>query len=212
MIRNIFIAWRSNSGERRYIIARIQRNANGILFEYMPDFDKAKKEGLDFFFGFKDEKKLNPHEIYNLLSLRVISKDRPDRNEFLKFWEAEGIEDTFDLLGLTQGKSPTDNFEFLADFLTEDTKKLTFVTDLAGLTHLQLKSGLIKKGEILSYKYEKNNEYDNKAIAVYKGDIKVGYIKQIHNKVFDMKRKLKLTVKAIDENGVTKQIYIKVEK
>jgi len=212
MIRNIFIAWRSKSGERRYIIARIKRTASGISFEYMADFEKAKKGGLDFFFGFKDEKKLNSTEIYNLLSLRVISKDRPDRNEFLKFWEAEGVDDTFDLLGLTQGKSPTDNFEFLADFLTEGTKKLTFVTDLAGLSHLQLKSGFVKKGDILSYKHEKNNEYDNKAIAVYKGESKVGYIKKIHNKVFDMKRKLKLTVKAIDENGVTKQIYIKVEK
>ncbi len=212
MIRTIFIAWRSKSGERRYIIARIKRNVSGISFEYMPDFDKAKKVGLDFFFGFKDEKKLNPTEIYNLLSLRVISKDRPDKNEFLKFWEAEGVEDTFDLLGLTQGKSPTDNFEFLADFLTEDTKKLTFVTDLAGLSHLQLKSGLVKKGDILHYKQEKNNEYDKKAVAVYKGDIKVGYIKQIHTKVFDLKRQLKLTVKAVDENGVIKQIYIKVEK
>jgi hypothetical protein len=212
MIRNIFIAWRRKSGERRYIIARIKRNASDISFEYMPDFEKAKKDGLDFFFGFKDEKKLKPTEIYNLLSLRVMSKDRPDRNEFLRFWEAEGVEDVFDLLGLTQGKSPTDNFEFLADFLRVKTKKLTFVTDLAGLSYLQLKSGLVKKGNILTYRIEKNNEFDKKAVAVYKGDLKVGYIKQIHTKVFDLKRKLKLTVKAVDENGVTKQIYIKVEK
>jgi hypothetical protein len=212
MIRNIFISWRKKAGERRYIIARIKRTANGISFEYLKDFEKAKKDGLDYFFGFKEEKKLNPDDIYKLLSLRVISKERPDRNELLSFWEADGVEDTFELLGLTQGKSPTDNFEFLADFLTDKNKKLTFVTDLAGLSHLKIKSGTIKKGDELEYKHEPSNKHDKKAVAVYMGDIKIGYIKQIHTKAFDLKRKLKLTVKAVEENGIIRQIFIKVER
>lgn len=210
MIRTIYIAWRQRSEEKRYLIARIKRTANGISFQYLRDFEVAKRDGLDFLFGFKDENKLTPAEIQSLLSLRVISKDRTDKNEFLKFWEAEGVDDTFDLLGLTQGKSPTDNFEFLADFLTTGRHNITFVTDLLGIEQLKLKAGLVKVGDILNYEINNISTKTNTSIFVNK--IKVGNIKPIHSRVFESKRKLKLTVKAVDENEFIKQIYIKVEQ
>ncbi len=210
MIKNIYVSWKKQSSTKRYIIAQIKRDQNILSFEYLPDFKKAKKEGFDFFFGFKDEKKMNSNEISNLLSLRIISKERPDRNEFLKFWEATNVSDTFDLLALTQGKSQTDNFEFLADYSTDDNKNLNFVTDLSGVTNLQLKAGSIKKSDILVYKREKDNDSDD-AVAVYVGNNKIGYIKQIHCRIFHSEKKLNLTIKAIDENGFIKQIYIKVE-
>lgn len=212
MIRTLYIAWRAGIGKRRFIIAKIQRIANGVSFDYLPGFKDAQKAGLDFFFGFKDTSNLSSNELENLLSLRVISRDRPDSDEFLRFWEADGIDDIFDLLALTQGKAPTDNFEFLADYLTVKEDELSFVTDLAGLSHTKIEKGTLIIGDILRYTHEYENENDKDAIAVYKGDRKIGYIKQIHNRIFKLKRKLKLTVKAIDENGSVKQVFVLVEK
>ncbi len=212
MIRVIYISWRKQVGDRRHIIAKIKRNVSeGISFEYLEGYEDAKKDGLDHFLGFKDAQKLTSETIDHLLSLRVISKERPDRNGYLSFWEAENIEDNFDILGFTQGKTQTDNFEFLADYQYQ-SNELKFVTDLANLSRLKLPAKTLLKGDELTYKLEKNNLFDKFAVCVYKGDIQVGYIKKIHNKVFHQKRKkIKVTVKAVDENGTVKQVFVKVE-
>lgn len=212
MVSTIYISWRKKLGEKRYIIAKIRRNVNGISFGYTKEFQEAKKDGLEHFLGFKDAETLTAKKIETLLSLRIMSKDRPDRPEFLQFWEAEYVVDIFDMLAFTQGKSPSDNFEFLADFLTVKTNKLTFITDLAGLSYLKISAGTVKIGDKLTYKKEIDNVFDKNAIAVFWGNVKLGYIKRIHNKVFNLKRTLQLTVKAIDQNGIIKQIFVKVEK
>lgn len=213
MIRVIYIAWRKQAGDRRHIIAKIKRNVSeGISFKYLEGYEDAKKDGLDHFLGFKDAQKLTPETIDHLLALRVVSKERPDRNRYLSFWEAEKLEDNFDILALTQGKTQTDNFEFLADYKHQPNENLKFVTDLANLSRLSLPAKTLLKDDVLTYKLEKNNKYDNYAVCLYKGDIKVGYIKKIHNKVFHQKRRnMKLTVKAVDENGVIKQVFVKIE-
>lgn len=213
MIRTIYITWRKKTGDRRYIIAKLKRNVEGITFSYTKGFEEAQQAGLDFFSGFKNIEKINSQEIENWLSLRLISKERPDRHEHLAFWEIENTLSSFDEIAFTQGKSPTDNFEFLADFLFVKSKKLVFVTDLAGLSHLKIPIGQIKVGDVLSYQREYNNPMDQYAIAVFKNDLKIGYIKQIHNRIFaKLKRKLHITVKAVDENGFIKQVFVKVEK
>lgn len=212
MIRCIYISWRKQIGEQRYIIAKIKRNVSeGIVFKYLKGFEDAKKDGLDFFLGFKDESKLSPESVSNLLSLRTISKERPNRNEYLDFWGARNVNDIFDILGLTQGKSPTDNFEFLARFYPEPG--LTFVTDIASLSHQKLPVGTLIVGDKLTYRPEPANKFDKKAVAVFKGETKIGYIKKIHNEVFLDKTKHypKLTVQALDENGIIKQVFVKVQ-
>jgi hypothetical protein len=211
LIRVIYISWRKQIGDRRYIIAKIKRNvSDGISFEYLNGYEEAKKEGLEHFLGFKNTQKLTPQSIEHLLALRVISKERPDRNGYLNFWEAGNVKDDFDILALTQGKTQTDNFEFLAEY--HPKKDLKFITDLANLSRLKLPPKTLAKGDILTYKLEKTNQFDKYAVCVYKGNVAVGYIKKIHNQVFHRTRKpLKITVKAVDENGVTKQVFIKVE-
>ena len=186
-----------------------------MSFKYLDGFASAQEEGLNNSFGFgKDADKLSSSEIQSILNLRVISKEKADKQDFLQFWEVDRFikDDTFILLALTQGKSPTDNFEFLADFSdVEKKRKINFVTDLSGLSHMQIGKGVVKKGDTLTYKAEPSNEYDDKAIALYKDDLKIGYIKKIHNRVFSKWQNLKLTVKVVDENGRIRQIFVKIQ-
>lgn len=211
MVRVIHIAWREKIGKRRYIVAKVKRNAHGIAFKPFTDaMNRAKEAGLDYLAGFHDLSKVTNQDVSQLLSHRVISKDRPDRKSFLDFWEASGTEDIFDILALTQGKSPTDNFEFLAEFYPKRGTK--FVTDLAGLSHKKIEKGILNEGDILTFKKEKDNPKDKYAIAIYKGNLKIGYVKQIHNHFFHcLKHHVKLSVKALDQNGYVRQVFMLVE-
>ena len=114
------------------------------------------------------------------------------------------------MLAHTQGLNPADNFEFLADF--HPMEKLVFLTDLAGLTELKLNFGSVEVGDTLMYKFEKNNIFDPKAVAVYNCKLKIGYIKKIHLNIFHkaLKYKINLTIKAIEHNGFIKRIFVKI--
>lgn len=217
MVDIIFIAWRKKSGGRRHLIARIKRTAFGFTFEYREkDYAKAKTDGLEYISGFQDIDRLKTkgiiqeNDMLRLLSLRVIGIDKSDSKHFLDFWEASNTREVFELVALTQGKSPTDNLEFLAHF--HPKKNFKFVTDLAGLTHLSLPKGSLEIGDKLTYERDHTNEFDPRAIAVFNKGSKVGYIKQVHNKIFcESKKPIALTVKALEQNGLIKQVFVKAE-
>jgi hypothetical protein len=211
MVRTIYIAWRQKASEPRYIIAKIKRNkSGGILLEYLKDFESAKEKGLDYFFGFRNEN-LTPLEIENRLSHRIISKERSDRMEYLEFWNAQNTNGIFDVLALTQGKAPTDNFEFLADFYPVKQKKFKIVSDIAGLSNLKLNAGELKEGDILTYQ-KTPSEFDKDAVTLFKNDKIVGYIKKIHNRIFRDNQKMNIVVKTVHENGIIKQAFITISK
>ncbi|MEY4538539.1 MAG: hypothetical protein RLZZ306_296 [Bacteroidota bacterium] len=211
MIRVIYISWRKQAGSRRHIVAKIKRNASGVIFQPFPRvLEQAKADGLDYLAGFHDLEKVTNKDVTQLINHRVIGKDRPDRQQFLSFWEAENATDNFEILALTQGSSPTDNLEFLGEYHPQKGTK--FVTDLAGLSHIELPKDFLKIGDKLSFKMEKDNPVDRKAVAVYRENVKVGYIKQIHCRFFqDLKHPVSLTVKALDQNGRIKNVFIVVE-
>ncbi|HXC05657.1 MAG TPA: hypothetical protein VNZ86_12935, partial [Bacteroidia bacterium] len=126
-------------------------------------------------------------------------------------WEANDVTDKFSLLALTQGLMPTDNFEFLGLF--NPTKHFRFVTDLAGLSHISLEKGTVSVGDTLTYETEFSKQaFRELAVKIYKGSQHVGYIKNIHNNVFiKSKGLIKLSVKAIEQNGVVKNIFVLVD-
>uniref|UniRef100_UPI00404849B6 HIRAN domain-containing protein n=1 Tax=Roseivirga sp. TaxID=1964215 RepID=UPI00404849B6 len=83
---------------------------------------------------------------------------------------------------------------------------------MAGLSKLKLSANSVKPGDILTYKLEPNNEFDDKAVKVFKNDLEVGYLKKIHSRIFYKQKGdlLKLVVKAVEQNGLIKRIFVKV--
>jgi hypothetical protein len=213
-IGHIYLCWRKGQGERRHIVGVLKKNATeGVRFEYLKKgVETAKKEGFAPYPEFPDLNKQYSENVVEIFGQRIIKSERSDIQDFLDFWEVEHKfkDEKFYLLAHTQGLSPTDNFEFLADY--NRVKSLRFLTDLASLSVLKLPAGSIQKGDLLTYRLEKNNPYDKEAVKVFKGDKHVGYIKKIHSKVFHRKGNglFKLTVKAIEQNGIVKKIFVKV--
>jgi len=213
-IGHIYLSWREGLGKRRHIVGVLKRNATlGIRFSYIhKGVEAAKKDGFSPYTEFPDFEKEYTENVLEVFGQRIMKSERSDISDFYDFWEIETKykDDKFYLLAHTQGLNPTDNFEFLADY--NPSKNLRFLTDLAGLSTLKLPASSIMPGDILTYKLESDNKFDDKAVKVFKGDIQVGYIKKIHSRVFYKQKGslLKLVVKAVEENGVMKRIFIKV--
>lgn len=211
-VREIHLSWRKGRGSRRKIVGVLKRTSvNGITFKYLENgSESAKAEGFEGYPGFPlDYNKTYFEDDLDIFSLRLIPFDRKDNKYLLQFWEASDIKDKFELLALTQGILPTDNFEFLGLFYFE--KKFKFVTDLAGLSHLSLEKNSVQTGDILNYKIEMSkNAYLDKAVKVYKHDKHIGYIKNIHNNIFVKSKPdaIKLIVKEIEQNGFIKNIFV----
>jgi len=210
MIKDIYATW-GRTESRRYVIAHISRtNDNKLSFSYNRNgLYEAQKEGLEYFVGFrKNADKISSERIEDILSLRVISDKRPDRMELLNFWEVPQFTDKIDILAFTQGKSPTDFYEYIPDFTTYTEKSFTFVTDLIEVEKLNLTANEVKIGDKLKLLILSNGV----SVINYKNEI-VGKIKIIHELPFIAGFRANLTVKAIymSHSNVIKRIFVKVD-
>lgn len=210
----IYLSWREGIGKQRHIVGILKKNAmQGVRFEYLPKgVEEAKKDGFSLYTEFPDLGKIYDGNVLEIFSQRLIKSERSDISDLFDFWEIDSKykDDKYYLLAHTQGLNPADNFEFLADY--NPNPSLRFLTDIASLSIQKLPADSIKVGDILSYSLEKNNEFDNKAVRVFKGNLEIGYIKKIHSRVFHKYKgdKLSLLVKAVEQNGIIKRVFVKV--
>ena len=210
----IYVVWRKGVGGRRTAIGEIVKTIEGKhTFKYFPKaIGMQKNDGFTPYTEFQNLQKVYNENVAEIFGQRLTKSDRPDIDSFYKFWEVdvEKIKDKFYLLGKTQGLVATDNFEFLADF--KYFKGISFLTEIAGLSITQLSKGTLQIGDVLHYELEPKNEKDKLAVKVFKGNLHLGYIKKYNSKIFhDVPTgELKLTVKAIDQNGILKRVFIRV--
>lgn len=214
-INRIYLSWRKEKGSRRNLVGVLKRTANeGITFEYTKiGVEKAQKDGFNGYPGIPlDISKKYKENSLDIFSLRLLPLDRADSKKHLSFWHAEKEEDKFNILALTQGLSASDNFEFLGLYHPE--KGFRFVTDIAGLSHLEepLTKDSIHVGDPITYEIERSEHaYKGLAVKLYKGNLQLGYVKNIHNAIFiNSKYKLDIQVCAIDQNGTIRQIFVQV--
>jgi len=210
----IYVIWRKGVTHPRHAVGVLEKTPEGKhLFRYLPQAAELQvKEGFTPYTEFQDLDKTYNGNVAEIFGQRLTKADRSDIASFFKFWEvdAEKSADKFYLLGKTQGLVATDNFEFLADYKV--CPELHFLTELAGLSQMKLERGALQIQDELTFKKDPDNQYDQFAVRVYKEDRHVGYIKKYHSKVFyepgaDL---LKLQVKALEQNGVIKRVFIKV--
>ena len=211
-IGNIHLIWRTGKGSRRISVGTIKKSASeGIRFQYNQEgVDEAKALGFVHYEGFPDINKIYTENVIEIFGQRLMRSERPDLQDFYNFWNIDQCkkEDKFYMLAFTQGLLPTDNFEFLANFNPVDD--LSFVTEITNLSEAQITSDKVFIGDILRYELEPNNQYDNKAVKVFKGELYLGHIKLIHCKVFHKTSKqFDLIVQGVEKNGVLKRIFVK---
>lgn len=211
----IYLSWRPGAGRERRIVGLLRKDDYGkFTFRYVPEgIKQAKNEGFSSYTEFPDLDQKYNATVLDVFAKRLMRPERSDIQSFYDFWEIESrfANDKFYLLAHTQGLVPTDNFEFLADY--KPVPGLHFLTDLANVPDHKLPAGSVTKGDSLRYELDPRNDFDEHAVRVFKGNIEIGFIKKIHCRVFHKLPPggLILTVKALDQNGVIKKIFAKVE-
>ncbi|MDI5948574.1 hypothetical protein [Flavobacterium yafengii] len=213
-IGNIHLIWRPGKGSRRISVGTIKKSASeGIRFQYNQDgVEEAKKLGFVHYEGFPDtsKDKIYTENVIEIFGQRLMRSERPDLHDFYDFWNIDlsKREDKYYMLAFTQGLLPTDNFEFLAHF--NPVENLSFVTEITNLLESQIPSDKVSIGDDLRYELEPNNQYDNKAVKIFKEDLYLGRIKLIHCSVFHKTSKqFALIVQGTEKNGVLKRIFVK---
>lgn len=214
LIGNIYLTWRKGKGERRIPIGVIKRNkTQGTRFHYIQEGVKdAEKFGFSIYEGFPEISTTYSNNVIEIFGQRIMRSERNDIKDFYDFWliDKNQIKDVYYMLAYTQGILPTDNYEFLAEF--NSAKDLKFITEISGLSKLEISSGSLKRGDTLSYKKDSQNPYDKYAVKVFKGELFLGYIKIIHNRVFHRsKRKFKVSVQHIEKNDFLNRVFLKIE-
>lgn len=209
----IYLVWRKGAGHGREIVGTLERGREGnIFFSYVPNIDEMTKKGFTPYLELQDLHKTYNGNVVDIFAQRLTKADRPDISRFYDFWEVDRqqADDKFYLLGKTQGLVPTDNFEFLAEYHMEPG--VHFLTEIAGLSMRKIERGQIVNGDFLTFRLEPSNESDPFAVKVFKHDLPIGYIKKVHSRIFYEKEasKLRLMVKALEQNGTIKRIFVKV--
>ena len=210
----IVLVWRKGSGSRRIPVGDLVRKPEGkFVFKYRPEVENLiKTEGFVPYTEFQEITKEYNGNVLDIFAQRLIKPDRPDIGSFYKFWEVDEskADDKFYLLGKTQALLPTDNFEFLAEY--HGTSDVHFLTEIAGLSKTMPVKGTVSRGDLLRTELEPGNGTDSYAVKVFKNNFFLGYIKRFHNAIFYEKRKseLKVQVKALEQNGIIKRIFVRV--
>jgi hypothetical protein len=212
----IYLSWRQGQGCRRHIIGVLDKDQSSkFSFQYiLENIEGAKKEGFSTYTEFPQIDRVYNGNVLDIFGQRLIKSERSDIQGFYDFWEIEPQykDDKYYLLAHTQGLSTTDNFEFLADY--NPIEGLHFLTELAGLSQKKLPIGSLQVGDSLQILLEPENSQDPLAVKVLKAGQEIGHIKKVHCKVFHKPggEKLQLSVKALDQNGFIKRVFVKVHE
>ncbi|MFN8437544.1 MAG: hypothetical protein U0V72_07870 [Cytophagales bacterium] len=212
---NIYLSWRKGSGHSRHIVGVIKTSAkNGVTFNYLSskELEKAKADGFLYYTEFPELDKTYNTSVLEIFGQRLFRSERSDYLEFLSFWGIESIhkDDIAYLLAHTQGIVPTDNFEFLADFMV--TKDLKIVSEIASLTYTKVPSSAINIKTELKWKTNPSI-HDKFQVDLYAPNgLLIGHVKKIHSKVFFNKRSnnIRVYVKSIEKNGILKRVFIEI--
>lgn len=219
ILKKIYLSWRPGKGDGRYLVGVFSReNSSGddIVFNYQTDeVAKANEKGFYNYPEFPDINKEYKTNIKTALSLRLMPKTRADRNDYLSFWNAnvDGL-DWFDELGFTQGELATDTFEFLAEYPKKyNGIGINFISNIAALSHLKLTTDCVNIGDKLRFELEPDNQVDNKAVKIFRGNNFIGYAKRGHNLFFHKIKndEVELKVTNLEKNGKMNQIYFSVK-
>jgi hypothetical protein len=207
----LYLTWRRGRGIGRSIVGVIWEENGNFCFKYLVTQEDATKINFRPYVAFSDMSKIYKENVLDTFGDRLINPARKDIQKYYDFWEVKPQyqKDTWYLLARTQGIQ-MDNFELLADYnLIEG---LSFFSEICGLSKYHVPPDALSELDELRWELEPQNEYDNTAVKLFKGDLFLGYVKIIHSRVFYKEggENLKIKVKHIDKNGTLNRVFITV--
>ncbi len=179
----LFLVWKDPETKRNFTIGKLTRNGK-FTFEYCPEADDANKYGWSPLEAFPDHKIYESDIIFPVFSSRLPDCKRRDMDEILEKYGLSNY-DEFELLRKSGARLPIDTYEFIDPIFPEkeNIEREFLIVEITNSNVKPQEIPPISEGDLLKFKEELENEYDNFAIQVLnQDDVYVGYIPKFYNK------------------------------
>jgi len=175
----LLVLWAEPERHRRYVIGELWREAGPSYAFGYTDLEVAKRVGFSLLPEFPTARGLtSPYrskELFSTFAQRIPSPGRPDRQQILKSWGAEGS-DSFEMLALSGGILATDRLELSEYRPLEDDLQRPLFFRVSGEKYFPGGSSL-RDGDPVEFLREKSNEVDSYATCILvTGGEKVGWV------------------------------------
>jgi hypothetical protein len=169
MMNTLFVAWQQPDSKEWIPVAKLEHRNGMYCFSYTQGVYRAKQfrplGGMSTLGATYESPNLFP-----LFSNRLISKSRPEFNDYLRWLGlADAADNPMAMLALTGGIRGTDSIElFQPPVVTAGRYQLDFF--VRSLSHMPKATidhiGTMKKADRLRLMRDEQNEFDNLAIAL----------------------------------------------
>jgi hypothetical protein len=184
-VKNVFVIWKDSISGMWHTVAKLSRLESGYRFNYTRG---AQSKYFEPFPRMNNVSKIyHSASMFSFFSNRIIPSNRPELKKMLDWSDIDLAHyDELDLLGISGGARSTDEFRIVPE--PEMTKqgqyKIKFFIN--GVNHLSAEQkervSRLVKNEVLEFKYENSNPFDDKAILMLtKDEVKIGYCPKYYN-------------------------------
>lgn len=183
----LLLIWRgdfSHGARERRIVAEIlvpseESDASLRYLTETNDFQLALKEGFEGYPAFP-AKNGEKHSVgvMGAFARRLPPRKRDDFDSYLQRHRLPaGVKiPTSALLAYTNAKLPSDSFEIYGDF-SEVPAPFELVIEVAGFRHQNLvKSDDMYLGDPITFKLDKDNAFDENAVAIFYSGMRIGFV------------------------------------
>lgn len=177
----LLVAWQNPETRTYRLLGRTVSTDQGYEFQYFP----AAVHADDFrpIPGFSDPTRTYSSKVlFPLLSGRIMSTSRPDRQEWLHKLDLRPDAAPFEVLAHSFGKRVSDTYEFFEEPSVDLVRgTLTFVVPVHGLRYMSETAQThvdtsVSKGQPLQTVPEPENTKDPRAVGLWSERHKIGFV------------------------------------
>ncbi len=192
----LILAWQApdefrDEDRRRWEVGAVYREGASVRFRYFaePEFgdrnfgrtlEKLRSYGFAGYPAFKFEPgRIYASDILETFERRLPPRSRADFKQYLDYFSIpENVEvSLLQLLAISEARLPGDGFS-LIDPLDSSMPVGEVAFEIAGYRH-ESPHILPSLGEPLELRPEPSNAWDSRAVAVYLGDVRIGFVNKI---------------------------------
>jgi hypothetical protein len=211
----IKLIWRPAPHTSRMVVGSLRKKGASFSFVYDgSDLNAAMEQGFRGYPGMGDFGREYNGQAMASFASRLPGRERPDFENLISGWDGRPEMSDFELLGVTNGRLPTDMFEFIP--MIEPVAGATFVTDLAGVQHYAASEAFrnLPQGTELTLRHDRENSYDTHAVEVLNDGQRVAYVKRVHSDsicgAIGAGLQVICTLERVRLNGVIRDVIVRI--
>lgn len=192
--RELVLAWQAPDGvpdRRRWAVGLLERGVSQPTFRYFSateveernggrDAGMLRQQGFAGYPAFRFELgRCYREQVLETFARRIPPASRADFPKYLEYFSIMpgSASDLFTLLGLTEARLPGDGFS-LVDPLSPALERGEITFEIAGYRH-EAPDIATEIGDKLTLRADPDNVWDDFAVAVFSGDVRLGFVNRI---------------------------------